>query len=76
MMSRGLPKMSGGQRKYDQSCVTEDEQFWLWQHSTSHIIIRYKFGQGENLFVQNIHIHVKGPPKTILSHNKLRLSDD
>jgi hypothetical protein len=25
MTSRGLPKMSGGQRKYDQSWVTEDE---------------------------------------------------
>ena len=25
MMSRGLPKMSGGQRKYEQSCVTKDE---------------------------------------------------
>ena len=25
MSSRGLPKMSGGQRKYDQSRVTEDE---------------------------------------------------
>ena len=25
MISRGLPKMSGGQRKYDQSWVTEDE---------------------------------------------------
>ena len=25
MMSRGLPKMSRGQRKYDQSWVTEDE---------------------------------------------------
>ena len=24
MISRGLPKMSGGQRKYDQSCVTVD----------------------------------------------------
>ena len=25
MISGGLPKMSGGQRKYDQSWVTEDE---------------------------------------------------
>jgi hypothetical protein len=25
MMSRGLAKMSGGQRKYDESWVTEDE---------------------------------------------------
>jgi hypothetical protein len=25
MISRGLPNMSGGQRKYDQSWVTEDE---------------------------------------------------
>jgi hypothetical protein len=25
MISRGLPKMSGGQRKYDQSLVTKDE---------------------------------------------------
>ena len=25
MISRGLPKMSEGQRKYDQSWVTEDE---------------------------------------------------
>ena len=25
MISRGLPKMSGGQRKHDQSWVTEDE---------------------------------------------------
>ena len=25
MISHGLPKMSGGQRKYDQSWVTEDE---------------------------------------------------
>ena len=24
MISRGLPKMNGWQRKYDQSCVTED----------------------------------------------------
>jgi hypothetical protein len=27
MISRGLPKMSGGQRKYDQSWVTKDE--WM-----------------------------------------------
>ena len=25
MFSRGLPKMNGGKRKYDQSWVTEDE---------------------------------------------------
>jgi hypothetical protein len=25
MISLGLLKMSGGQRKYDQSCVTKDE---------------------------------------------------
>ena len=25
MISRGLPNMSGGQRKHDQSWVTEDE---------------------------------------------------
>lgn len=58
--------MSGGQRKYDQSWVTEDEQFGCGNilHHTL-LYIRYKFGQGENLFVQNIHIHVKRAPKTI-----------
>jgi hypothetical protein len=77
MISRGLPKMSGGQTKYDQTWVNEDEQFGcdnILHHTL--LYIRYRFGKGENLFVQNIHIHVKRTPKTILSHNKLRLSDD
>jgi hypothetical protein len=53
--------MSGGQIKYDQTWVTEDEQFGcdnILHHTL--LYIRYRFGQGENLFVQNMW---KEPPR-------------
>ena len=43
MISRGLPKMSGGQRKYDQSWVTEDE--WRAENMISRGLPKMSGGQ-------------------------------